>query len=80
MEKWKKQQNGSATREVMGYLLTVRPVFIASLHKNTDDGEEVWRWSISENGKLIDVGHDVSYDEACRSAEITVREITREED
>lgn len=78
MEKWKKQQNNTAIREMLGYTLTVRPVFIASLHKNTEDGEQVWKWTISKDGKLIEVGHDVSFDEACRSAEVITREITRE--
>jgi hypothetical protein len=80
MEKWKKHQINGASREMKGYTLTVQPIFVPSMHKNTDDDEEVWKWTVSDGGKLIEMGHDVSYDEACRSAEYCVKEITREEE
>ena len=76
MDKWKYITATLATREYKGFTLQVQSQFIVSNKwaKHEDHDEDLWKWTILKDDEIIDSGHDTSYQEACRTAEFTVRE------
>ena len=62
-------------RTYKDYLLVVMPMYQAH-YRDDDDDTETWKWVITQNGREVESGYESDCEEAIKTAEYAVKEIT----